>query len=133
VLTHMEPNQRALSLVFEWQLDSMPVPVFRHYPAWYSAIKKGVVDMSFAMCYPQIVVYKPSKMPALPIDFELHPQTFTWASTDAGIYRYFVVRAPVDIGPRLFFDAPCRIRLAAQKGSWWLYERDSRCTALGAP
>jgi len=133
ILSRMEPNQRALSLVFDRHSDAIPAPVFLHYPAWYSATRNGVVDASFAGNYAQIVVYKPSQAPAVPFGFELHPQTFTWSGTNAGIYRYFVVRAPIDLDAWLFQDAPCRVRLAAHSGSWWLYEKDPDCAAAAAP
>jgi len=128
ILSKMDSNQRALSLMFLRDTDSIPSPVFLHFPLWYSAIKKGVVDVNFALLDHELVVYKPDKIPAVQTGFELSPETFTWSGMNGGAYRYFVVRAPFDMGYKLFRGAPCRITLAAHSGDWWLYEKDPHCS-----
>ena len=129
ILNTMAPNERALSLIFAHDTDSFPSPVFIHFPAWYSATKKGVVDFSFAMFYNPLVRYKSSKTPPIKIGFIWEPETFQWAGSKGGNYRYFVVRAPNDMGGYLFRGAPCRITLAAHSNLWWLYEKDSSCSS----
>jgi hypothetical protein len=127
ILSKMDSNQRALSLMFTNGSDAFPAPVFLHFPAWYSATKNGVVDGSFAQGYQMLVVYKPFKSPTGQEGIEWFPQTFNWDRTHGGDYRYFVVHAPVDMGLKLFRSAPCRITLAAHSNLWWLYEKDSQC------
>ncbi len=129
ILSKMDSNQRALSLMFLRDTESFPSAVFLHFPAWYSAQKMGVVDCSFALFYPELVAYKPSNIPAVQEGFEWVPQAFTWDGTHGGDYRYFVVHAPIDLGGFLFPRAPCRITLAAHSNLWWLYEKDPRCTS----
>jgi len=128
ILSGMEPNQRVLSLMFVPLTESIPAPVFLHYPAWYSATKKGIVDVSFALCYPELVVYEPSKLPRAQLGFELSPETFEWAKLNGSDYRYFVVRAPANLGFQLFRGAPCGVSLAARSQDWWLYEKDPHCS-----
>jgi hypothetical protein len=146
ILDAMEPNQRALSLIFNpWPTEQPPsasggliaffapvtdlvrAPVFVHYPQWYSAMRMGVVDVSFALVYSELVVYRSDRMPAVELGFELEPETFSWSRVDGGLYRYFIFRAPVDPGASLFRDAPCRVALVARSNEWWLYEKDPQC------
>lgn len=127
ILARMEPNERVLSLMFLKDSEVSPAPVFLHFPAWYSAEKKGVVDMSFAVFPIEPVRYRASVPPPDPIVSEWHPQTFRWHEWRGGQYRYFVVHAPVDLGYRLFAWAPCPVRLVTRSDNWWLYEKDSPC------
>ncbi len=127
VLSRIEPNQRVLSLMFLQNAEVSPAPVFLHFPAWYSATKKGVVDMNFAVFPIEPVRYLPSVPRPDPIVSEWHPQTFRWREWRGGTYRYFVVHAPVDLGYRLFAWAPCPVSLVARSDNWWLYEKDPRC------
>lgn len=127
VLSAMEPNERALSLMFIQTSKASPAPVFLHFPAWYSATKKGIVDMNFALFPVELVRFRPTVPPPDPIVSEWHPQTFRWSKWRGGMYRYFVVHAPVDLGYRLFGWAPCPVTLVAHSDNWWLYEKDPRC------
>ncbi len=128
ILSRMEPNQRALSLVFVPGSELYPSPVFLHFPAWYSATKDGVVDMNFALWPTELVLYRPADTPPVKIGFEWNPQTFKWSQWGADAYRYFVIRAPFEVGRELFQQAPCRVSLVAQSGDWWLYEKPLRCS-----
>jgi hypothetical protein len=128
VLSSMEPNQRALSLVFVPDSELYSSPVFLHFPAWYSATKEGVVDMNFALWPTELVLYRPADTPPVKIGFEWNPQTFTWSHWGADAYRYFVVRAPFEAGRELFRLAPCRVSLVAHSGDWWLYEKAPSCS-----
>jgi hypothetical protein len=131
ILAAMEPNQRVLSLMFLQHTKASPAPVFVHFPAWYSATKDGVVDMSFAVFPVALVRYRSTLPSQDPSVSEWHPQTFRWTQWRGGMYRYFVVHAPVDLGYRLFAWAPCQVSLVARSGNWWLYEKDARCTLTG--
>jgi hypothetical protein len=128
ILSKMDSNQRAMSLIFNQGTDPSPFPIFLHFPAWYSGTKGGVVDFSFAQFYPELVVYKPSRAPVVRNPYEFEPERFTWEWTKGAGYRYFVVRSPVDVGEFLSHGAPCRVTLAAHSNLWWLYEIDSHCS-----
>jgi hypothetical protein len=133
VLSAMKPDQRVLSLMFMQDTKTSPVPVFVHFPAWYSATKRGVVDMNFAVFPVALVRYQPAVLSQTPLFSEWSPQAFRWREWRGDSYRYFVVHAPVDLGYRLFAWAPCTVTLVAQSGNWWLYEKDQRCPSPDGP
>ncbi len=129
IISAMQPNERALSLMFLQHTKASPAPVFLHLPAWYSATKQGVVDMNFAVFPVALVRYRAS-LPAQDQSVsEWHPETFDWKTWRGGMYRYFVVHAPADLGPRLFAWAPCSVSLVARSDNWWLYEKDPQCSS----
>jgi hypothetical protein len=134
ILAHMEPGQRALSLAFERDRDGTIAPPFLHFPAWYSAVKRGVVDPSGAASMAAPVVYRPDRRPvARPLGFEWMPAMFDWPLFHGEQYRYFVARAPSDFGPWIFRRASCNTRLVYHVNHWWLYEKDPACFATVAP
>jgi hypothetical protein len=99
-----------------------------HQVAWYAALKRGVVDPSFANTQIQPVVYRRDRAPtATALGFEWNPKQFNWQYHRGALYYYYVVRAPVDAGAMLFRDATCRIALDAHAGNWWLYRREAGC------
>jgi hypothetical protein len=128
IVSAMEPNERALSLVFVPYTQTISAPVLLHLPAWYSAVKEGVVDVNFALFPVELVQYRADAQPAAQIGFENQPETFSWYGWNGSAYRYFVVHAPEDLLRRLFGRAPCRLRLVARSNDWWLYEKPSPCT-----
>lgn len=129
VLSAMEPNERALSLMFLQNSKGSPAPVFLHFPAWYSATKQGVVDINFAVFPVELVRFRPTMSAPDASVSEWHPQAFRWKQWRGGTYRYFVVHAPVDLGYRLFAWAPCPVSLVTRSEDWWLYEKDPRCAS----
>ena len=133
VLARMEPGERALSLIFHPNSEASIAPSFLHYPAWYSALKGGVVDPSFAWTHVELVQYRPEARPVAGVfGFEWNPQAFEWSTYQGERYRYFVARSPVDLGWSLFHAAPCRIDLVIHAGEWWLYERTSPGASIPA-
>lgn len=127
ILASMEPGKRTLSLIFTREDNDSIAPTFLQFPAWYSALKSGVTDPSFAVNF-QPVAYKPEYIPRVNIDdFAWHPQVFNWSIYQGGKYDYFVVSAPVDAGRILFKDATCIVERVAHAGQWWLYRRGPGC------
>ncbi|AXC14570.1 hypothetical protein ACPOL_5320 [Acidisarcina polymorpha] len=127
-LTYMEPGQRVLSLAFDHADGVSIAPVFLHFPQWYAAQKRGVVDPSAAMMHPELVVYRAGETPkAVLWDFEWNPEEFNWNEYSREQYRYFVVRSADNRGAALFAQAPCPIALRFHQDEWWLYERPSNC------
>jgi hypothetical protein len=123
-LSLMRPGQRALSLVFDYDDGISIAPTFLHFPSWYTAEKQGVVDPSFAMMHPELVVYRTGATPrAVVWDFEWHPQKFTWSDYSGNQYRYFFVRSQTDLSPKLFSKASCNVGLLFHQEEWWVYER----------
>jgi len=127
LLARMAPGERALSFAFERDADGTIAPVFLHFPSWYAALKGGLVDPSQAETG-ALVHYRPGQQPAARLlAFEWNPGAFEWARYGGAQYRYFVVRAPQDLGARLFARATCTVRLAYHVNHWWLYERSPGC------
>jgi hypothetical protein len=128
ILARMEPGQRAISFAYERDSDSAIAPSFLHYPSWYAALKQGVVDPSFAGTHVQVVLYRPEAQPMARLwGFEWAPGMFDWDLFGGSQYRYFVARAPRDMGLRMFRNATCPIRLVHHVNHWWLYEKDPGC------
>jgi hypothetical protein len=123
LLAQMEPGQRALSINFSPDSRAFAGPVFLHHAAWYSALKSGIVDPSFACSNVDLILYRPEAIPAVRFaDFEFHPRRFDWREHEGQRYRYFVVHARVEKSARLFADAGVPVLLRASDGDWWLYE-----------
>ena len=129
ILSRMEPGERALS--FEFERDSLATiaPPFLHFPAWYSALKGGVVDPNIAGTHVQLVLYRPEYQPAARLwGFEWFPGMSElapfWRST-VSLFRCAL--SALDPGPRMFRGATCDVRLVHHVNHWWLYERDPHC------
>jgi hypothetical protein len=133
IIAKTETGKRSLSLVFKRDDSYSIAPTFLHFPAWYSALKSGVTDPSFAVTYVQPVSYKPEYIPKAKFEgFEWNPKWFDWQKFDGDLYDYFIVRAPEDTGGYLFRTAPCKIELAAHEGLWWLYRKGPNCPSAPA-
>ncbi len=127
-LSLMEPGQRALSLIFDHEDGNSIAPTFLHFANWYAAEKQGVVDPSFAMMHPELVVYRTGAAPKAAVwDFEWDPKRFNWSDYSGDQYRYFFVRSQTDLGTMLFSRASCNVSLLFHQEEWWVYERAADC------
>lgn len=123
LLRQMSPGQRVLSINFEPSSSAFDGMVFLHYPVWYSAVKSGVVDPSFACGNVDLILYRREAMPKVRFDdFEFHPSLFNWQEHEGWRYRYFVLHSPVEMGAKLFNSAGNPVVLRVHEGDWWLYE-----------
>jgi len=127
ILSKMEANKRAISLVFARDDERSIAPTFLHFPAWYSALNSGITNPSFAQFYGMPLIYKTSYTASVDSGFEWGPHQFDWQTHEGYRYDYFVARSPVDHGAFLFRTSPCRISLMEHSGQWWLYRRDPKC------
>jgi hypothetical protein len=124
----MEPGKRTASIIFSREDSSSIAPTFLHFPAWYSAIDKGITNPSFAETYVQPVAYKSTYIPKITFQgFTWNPQKFNWQIHEGYKYDYFVIHAPVDAGGFLFKTASCGVKLVSHSGLWWLYQKDPNC------
>ncbi|MDR1350026.1 MAG: hypothetical protein LBJ59_04460 [Zoogloeaceae bacterium] len=57
-------NQRALSLIFHKKEDRNP-HIYNFLPNWYQSMNNGWVDLNFAGASPQIVRFRPEKIPEI--------------------------------------------------------------------
>ena len=123
LLRQMAPGQRVLSINFERNSKVFEGAVFLHFPVWYSALKFGLVDPSFACGNVDLVLYRREAMPkARFADFEFHPESFNWQEHEGWRYRYFVVHSPAEAGAKLFASSEKPVILRAHEDDWWLYE-----------
>lgn len=123
ILRQMAPGQRVLSLNFSHNSEVFSGAVLLHFPVWYSALKGGVVDPSFACDNVDIVLYRPGTLPEVcSADLEFYPERFNWQQNEAWRYRYIVVHSPVERGATLFTGSEFPVVLRAHDAGWWLYE-----------
>ncbi len=122
LMDEMPEGRRVLAMVREGGSPHVPVPVFMHYVSWYQVFKGGTVDFSFAAFFPQLIRYRASKRPPLPMQFEWGAP-FDYDAHAGERYELFVVKSSDFPGPELFAESGARIRLTQRRGDWWLYRR----------
>ncbi len=121
-IARLQPGQRALMLMFDPDSPAAGWRVYTHYPAWYQAEKHGLVDFNFAWFPPQIVRFRPDKLPAVQPGFEWHPERFDWGQHKGELYRYFFVRSDEPLPQGLFRGEACAPRLIWEQGEWQVFE-----------
>lgn len=133
IMSSIEPNQRALTLVFDpGSKASANAVAYLHYGSWYQAERGGLVDVNFAWFLPQIVRFRQNKVPAINTDFSWAPQTFNWEQHHGEIYRYFFVRHTGPLPVHLFASTgSCQVSLLKSVGTWSVYETQ-QCTSNAA-
>ena len=117
------PGKRAGSLVAAAGSYQFRYPIFMHFPSWYQADQRGVVDYNFSQFYGTVVQYKPETRPNWGPEIGWDPARFDWGRNRGDTYDYFIVRSDVDVAERVFKSAAPRVTLVAREGWWWLYKR----------
>ncbi len=122
LLPAAEPEQRALGLIFSTESTAVRNPyTFHVFSVWYEVEKRGFVDFNFAYFLPQIVRFRPDRIPAIPVGYR--PETFEWHALQGRNYRYFFVRSVEPLPEDLFDNDECRVVLVKQAAEWYLFER----------
>lgn len=121
IIEDMSSEQRVLGLVFSRNSPYFTAPVYLHFPVWYQAEKKGVVDFNFAYFFPQVVRYKLEARPPADPNFVWMPHTFSWRDFEHIQYEYFLVKHPDDISAHLFPEN--KVELLKASDDWRLYKR----------
>jgi hypothetical protein len=122
VMSAMEPKQRVLALTFDSRSEEANLDLpYRHYATWYQSEKQGLVDFNFAWFPPQIVRFRPDKLPK--VMEGLKGQNFTVQKYPLEPYRYIVARHTAALPATLFKGADCAPQLVMKKGTWSLFER----------
>lgn len=124
LMEHMEPDQKVLQLPVDWLAPGFINPVYMHFVNWYQAKKGGLVEYNFAYNYAMMLRYKDQAGPPFDDKFSWRVLKFDWDYHQGDRYRYFVVRAPVELKRRIFKERAEEVHLVHQSGWWWLYERD---------
>lgn len=126
LIERMAPNEKVLSLVIDRDSAVAPVPVYLHQAAWYSAEKRGVEDVSFALYFFELVRYRYDYVPRAGLAFGWMPEHFRWKNFKGSGYRYFLIRQKQDTA-EMFRGADCDVHLVARSGEWWLWEAAPAC------
>jgi hypothetical protein len=114
VLARIPPGRRLLGLCYAPMSGVIAAPVYDHMAMWYE-VAGGEAEPSFASRYPMLVRYR-AGVPHVAAEYD--PRHFRF-DRDGGFDDY-LVRAPIDLGPRLFGGAA---PLVVHEGMYWLYGR----------
>jgi hypothetical protein len=121
-IARLEPGQRALILVFNRASSAANNPyLYIQYAAWYQAERAGMVDFNFAWFPPQIVRFRPQRLPAWLPGFEWMPERFDWT----------LHRGPTTAISWCATSGPCGLCFAAPNAhprdwsddTWTIFER----------
>lgn len=123
IMADMEPSRRVLSMMPMNGSGQFTAPVFLHFPSWYQAERRGIVDYNFGMFYGTVVRYKADKQAAIDDQFAWNPATFDWRLNGGDSYDYFVIRSRTDVSEEIFKNRRSSVQLLRNENFWWLYER----------
>ncbi|MDB5843142.1 MAG: GtrA family protein [Polaromonas sp.] len=124
ILSVVEPRQRALTLVFEPNSQAAKNDIaYIHFPAWYQAEKQGLIDFNFAWFPPQVVRFRPDRLPTVTPGFDWKPEDFKWRKHRGDDYRYFFVRRDGPLPTDFFAGAPCPPVALMTREHWTVFER----------
>lgn len=123
IVAVMEPGKRAAAMVAANRSRHFTYPVYMHFPSWYQAEKRGIVDFNFGMFYGTMARYKSAKQPPYGDALAWNPGAFRWDENNGDTYDYFVVRADVDVSAPIFKEHRSAVKLVAREGWWWLYKQ----------
>jgi len=122
IMADVEPDKRALSMMTILSSSQFTAPVFLHFPSWYQAEHRGIVDYNFGAFYGTMVRYKAENQSAISDDFAWNPRVFDWRFHGGDNYDYFVIRSREDVSAELFKDRRSSVELISNENLWWLYE-----------
>jgi hypothetical protein len=132
VIAGLEPGRRVASMVFDARSPFFTLPVYLHFPAWYQATQRGVVDFNFADFFSQMVRYKADAGPRMTDFLGWYPTEFEWQTNGGARYDYFIVKSGSDISEQIFKDKRSSVELVTRSGWWWLYRNLERTPAATA-
>lgn len=121
VLTQAQPGKKLLALVVAQHSEVVAGLPYLGQGALYGAEHGGWHDFSFASMPHFVAHYRPEHVPAADGNLAWDPRRFDVRVH--GDYDYFLVRSRKDRGPQYFAQTDRPVRLLANAGWWWLYER----------
>jgi len=120
------PGKRMLIFVIDrYSAISGETPFYLHFPSWYQAETKGLVDFSFASMY-QIIEYRSKKSHPIGPGFEWTPLSFDWDKHRGENYDYFIFRSYRNPTSWIQERSRCNVELVSQNGTWWLFKNAPR-------
>ena len=122
----LEPGKRALTLVLdEMSGAAAHQHVYLHYPVWYQGEREGFVDFNFAWFLPQIVRFRPDRLPPWVPGLEWKAEQFDWQRHRGSDYDYFFVRGSTISPTSLFRGAECPPRPVWSDDHWTIFARQA--------
>lgn len=127
ILDAVAPGERGISLIYEKTAPSAGSDhVYLHWGGWAQAARGAFVDFNFANFAPQIVRFRPDKVP--PVNRTLPPSAFDWLAWGASGYDVFITHGTqADKDAYLLSRAPCALTATATAGAWTLYRKSAAC------
>jgi hypothetical protein len=126
VLAQMEPGRTVASMVADAYSPLFGGPVYLHFPSWYQATGRGIVDFNFGDFYVQPVRYRRDAGPRMNDRLGWNPYEFRWDVDGGDKYDYFIIRSSVDVSATIFKERLRSVELVAHEGWWWLYRNVER-------
>jgi hypothetical protein len=126
IIAAMEPDRTVASMVVDSSSPLFAGPVYMHFPAWYQAKHRGIVDFNFADFHSQMARYKSTAGPRIVEQLAWFPSAFLWGAHGGDKYDYFIVKANFDVSNEIFKEKRSAVRLVARSGWWWLYRNVER-------
>jgi hypothetical protein len=128
----IEPGRRVAAMVFDSSSPLFATPVYMHFPAWYQATRRGIVDFNFADFFPQPVRYRADAGARINERLAWNPTEFDWSAHGGARYDYFLVKANFDISRAVFKEHRDSVQLVGRSGWWWLYRNLERQADLSS-
>lgn len=126
LLDRVERGHRVAAMVDDSGSPLFASPVYLHFPAWYQALGRGLVDYSFSDFYSSMARYRGGTGPRIGEYTSWYPQAFRW-DADGGIsYEYFIVKSNHDVSAEIFKEKLASVELVARSEWWWLYRNVER-------
>lgn len=126
VVEAIEPGRKVASMVFDNRSPLFAFPVYLHFPAWYQAERRGVVDFNFADFFSQMARYRKDAPQRVTEILGWYPTEFQWKANGGAHYDYFIVKAPLDISNEIFKEKRSSVEFVGRSGWWWLYRNLER-------
>ncbi len=126
VVAQVEPGRRVGSMVYENASPYFSLPLYMHFPAWYAATGRGIVDFNFADFISQLVRYRKDAGKRMTDELGWYPTQFDWSKHGGERYDYFIVKSRFDVSQAIFKEHRGSVELVTRSGWWWLYRNLNR-------
>jgi hypothetical protein len=127
IFDKMDSNSKVQAMMYYPYNGDLNLPTYNHWISWYQYEKGGFVAPNFARFFNLPRIYKDNDF-AKEINAIPSAHNFSWLSSKAGCFDYFLARNNRDeFSFSLKNDAP-KVKLIATEDVWWLYSNLARET-----
>lgn len=121
-IAQADPGKRMLIFAVDRYSAIFQAPLYLHFPSWYQAQTKGLVDYSFASTF-VVIEYKNKANHPIQSGFEWYPLSFDWQRNQGELFDYFIFRSLRNPVPWMQAKSGCHVNLVSHHGTWWLFAR----------